>query len=93
MGFGFVKFIVNPEPSMSGSHLDDSKQWYLRQLVDLVVDESMPVVVCIHPERELKKNILSSPDERDTYRNDTRSAALRSGQEPDAGRKIGASVR
>ncbi len=62
MGFEFVKLIVNPEPLMSGNHLDPSKQWYLQEIVDLAAHEELPVVVCIHPEWEFKGRILSDPD-------------------------------
>lgn len=58
MGFEFVKLIVNPEPLMSGDGLDESKAWYLREIVDLVVSQGLPVVVCIHPEWEFKKTTL-----------------------------------
>ena len=63
MGFEFVKLIVNPEPLMSGNRLDSSNRWYLKKIVDLAADEGLPVVVCIHPEWEFKKVILSQPDE------------------------------
>ena len=49
MGFDSVKVLVNPEPLLDGSHLDTSKQWYLKEMVDLVVNEGLPIVVCIHP--------------------------------------------
>ncbi len=63
MGFEFVKVLVNPEPLMSDGRLDTGKQWYLEQIVDLVTHEGLPVVVCIHPEWEFKKTILSNADE------------------------------
>lgn len=63
MGFGFVKLIVNPEPLKSGSQLNRSGGRYLGKIVDLVVNEGLPAVVCIHPEWEFKKTILSDPDE------------------------------
>ncbi|MFC1805866.1 glycoside hydrolase family 5 protein, partial [Planctomycetota bacterium] len=63
MGFGFVKLIVNPEPLMSGSRLDTSGKRYLAEVVDRVVDEGLPVVVCIHPRWQFKKAVFSDPDE------------------------------
>jgi endoglucanase len=57
-GFEFVKLIVNPEPLMNGEHLDAQKREYLREIVAQVVDEGLPVVVCLHPEWEFKKRIL-----------------------------------
>lgn len=59
MGFEFVKVLVNPEPLMLDGHLDDAKHPYLRELVELVVHEQLPVVVCIHPEWEFKKTIFN----------------------------------
>jgi len=58
MGFEFVKVIVNPEPLMNGPHLDEVKRGYVRELVEVVVTEGLPVVVCMHPEWEFKKSIL-----------------------------------
>jgi hypothetical protein len=61
MGFEFVKVLVNPEPLMSAEGLDNTKTWYIEQLVETVVHEQLPVVVCIHPEWEFKKTLLSNP--------------------------------
>jgi hypothetical protein len=63
MGFSFVKVLVNPEPLMADGHLDPTKTWYLQEMVDCVVREQMPVVVCIHPEWEFKKTFLNDPDQ------------------------------
>jgi len=62
MGFEFVKLIINPEPLMAGNRLDESKRWYLKEIVDLAVQEELPAVVCIHPEWEFKKHILGDAD-------------------------------
>ena len=67
MGFEFVKLIVNPEPLMSGNRLNRSNQWYLKKIVDLVVNEGLPVVVCIHPEWEFKKALLSDLEHHRTH--------------------------
>lgn len=61
LGFQFVKLIVNPEPLMSGNRLNSSAQWYLQEIVQLVVDEGLPVVVCLHPEWKFKETLLSDP--------------------------------
>ena len=61
MGFEFVKFLVNPEPLMADGHLATAKQGYLEELVNLAAHEQLPAVVCIHPEWEFKKSILSNP--------------------------------
>lgn len=61
MGFEFVKILVNPEPLMSGGRLDDVKQGYVREMIDLAAAEQLPIVVCIHPEWEFKKSILDDP--------------------------------
>ena len=36
---------------------------HIKAMVDLVVNEGLPVVVCIHPEWEFKTAVLSSPKE------------------------------
>ena len=43
---------------MAGNRLDESKRWYLKEIVDLAVQEELPAVVCIHPEWEFR-NISS----------------------------------
>lgn len=62
LGFEFVKLIVNPEPLLSDQGLSDVTRWYLREIVQLVVDEGLPVVVCIHPEWKFKERTLSDAD-------------------------------
>ena len=47
MGFEFVKLIVNPERLLSDKGPSDATRWYLREIVQIVVDEGLPVVVCI----------------------------------------------
>jgi endoglucanase len=64
MGFDSVKLLVNPEPLMDPrARLDQTKQWYLKEMVETVVGEDMPVIVCIHPEWEHKERILSDENE------------------------------
>lgn len=68
MGFEFVKLIVNPEPLMQAGRLDREKRTYLEQIVAQVVDEELPVVVCLHPEWEFKRRVLSDLAAFATYR-------------------------
>ncbi len=63
MGFGFVKLIVNPQPLMCLGRLDLDKSPYLEEIVKQVVDEGLPVVVCLHPEWEFKLRVLDDPAE------------------------------
>ena len=63
MGFEVVKLIVNPEPLLSDKGLSDATRWYLKEIVQLVVDEGLPVVVCIHPEWKFKEKVLSDAHE------------------------------
>ena len=63
MGFEFVKLIVNPEPLLADQGLSETTCWYLQEIVQRVVDEGLPVVVCIHPEWEFKGRILSDADQ------------------------------
>ena len=45
MGFEHVKLIVNPQPHKSGDGIDSSSMWYLDAIVNLVLNEGLPVVV------------------------------------------------
>ena len=67
MDFEFVKLIVNPEPLLSDTGLNNAKSWYLDEIVQRVVDSGLPVVVCIHPEWKFKETILSDPREFDRF--------------------------
>jgi endoglucanase len=58
MGFEFVKLIVNPACFISGATIKDSNMWYLDEIVNRVVHEGLPVVVCIHPENDFKVTYL-----------------------------------
>jgi hypothetical protein len=62
MGFEFVKLIVNPEPLLSDNGMSDVTRWYLREIVQRVVAEGLPVVVCIHPEWKFKERTLGDAD-------------------------------
>lgn len=50
MGFDFAKVLVNPAPMISGSTINTANMWYVDELVNVFLDEGIPVVVCIHPE-------------------------------------------
>ena len=60
MGFEFVKLLVNPACFISGSTINDSNMWYLDEIVNRVLNEGLPVVVCIHPMPEFKYNYLGT---------------------------------
>jgi hypothetical protein len=63
MGFEFVKVIFNPAVLKLEDGLDLSRMWYFDQVVQLVADEQLPVVVCIHPQPEFKNTVLGDADE------------------------------
>jgi len=60
MGFKFVKLIVNPACFISGSTIKQSNMWYLDEIVNRVLNEALPVVVCIHPEPDFKNSYLGN---------------------------------
>jgi endoglucanase len=60
MGFEFVKRIINPAVFKSEGGLKSSSMLYFDQIVNMVVDERLPVVVCIHPEGDFKSQYLGS---------------------------------
>ena len=63
MGFEFVKLIFNPEVLKLDGGLASSNMWYFDQVVQMVVDEKLPVVVCIHPEPDFKRTVLGKANE------------------------------
>jgi endoglucanase len=58
LGFDYVKLVVNPVLFISGSGLNASNMPYIDEMVNTVVGEGMPVVVCLHPEPDFKKTYL-----------------------------------
>ncbi len=62
MGFDFVKVLVNPEPMQTEGRFDPSKMDYVQGLVRMADEARLPVVVCLHPEWEYKKHVLSDAD-------------------------------
>jgi len=58
MGFEFIKLVINPAFFKSGDSLNFSNMWYFDKIVNLVVNEKLPVVVCIHPESDFKTEYL-----------------------------------
>ncbi len=67
MGFGFVKFLVNPAVLQAGSGLDASRVGYFDHLVNLAADEGLPTVVCIHPEDDFKRSVLGNADQFERF--------------------------
>lgn len=63
LGFEFVKLVINPEVFKRQGGLDDRHLWYFDRIVNLVVAERLPVVVCIHPEDKFKRTITSNAEE------------------------------
>lgn len=63
MKFQYVKIILNPDVLKSKGELDLSRIWYLDQVVQLAVDEQLPVVVCIHPMPAFKQTVLNDKQE------------------------------
>jgi endoglucanase len=62
MGFEFVKVIANPACFISGATINDSNMGYLDYMVNTVVNQGLPVVVCVHPEPAFKHNYLGTSD-------------------------------
>ena len=60
MGFEFVKVLANPACFISGSTINQSKMWYLDELINKVLAEGMPVVLSLHPETEFKNTYLGT---------------------------------
>ena len=61
MGFDFVKVLVNPACFISGSTINLSNMWYVDELVNRVLAEGLPVVVCVHPQPEFKTTYIGTP--------------------------------
>jgi endoglucanase len=66
MGFEFIKLVINPAFFKSGDSLNSSNMWYFDKIVNLVVNEKLPVVVCIHPEDDFKTKYLGNKAEFET---------------------------
>ncbi len=66
MGFEFVKLVINPAFFKSGDNLNLSNMWYFDKIVNWVVNEKLPVVVCIHPEDDFKTKYLCDKTEFET---------------------------
>ena len=67
MGFEFVKLIINPAPHKDGAGLRNGSMPYVETVVQMVIDEGLPVVVCLHPEPEFKNTFLGEPDRFPEY--------------------------
>ena len=60
MGFDFAKVLVNPAPMISGNTINTANMWYVDELVNVFLDQGIPVVVSIHPEPSFKTTYLGS---------------------------------
>lgn len=60
MGFEHVKLLVNPEPHKSGDGIEPTSMRYIDAIINLVLNEGLPVVVDIHPEHPFKLNVLGN---------------------------------
>ena len=62
MGFEFVKLLVTPSTVKSEATIDPVNMAYLDEIVNKVLNEGLPVVVCIHPQIEFKEEYLGNWD-------------------------------
>jgi hypothetical protein len=60
MGFNFAKVLVNPAPMISGSTINTTNMAYVDEIVNVFLNQNIPVVVCIHPEPGFKTTYLGS---------------------------------
>lgn len=60
MGFTFAKVLVNPQPMISGSTINMANMAYVDEIVNIFLNQNVPVVVCIHPEPGFKTTYLGS---------------------------------
>jgi endoglucanase len=69
MGFEFIKLVINPAFFKSGDSLNSFNMWYFDKIVNLVVNENLPVVVCIHPEDDFKTKYFGDKTEFESFLN------------------------
>jgi len=60
MGFDHIKLLIDPIPLKNGSGLYDANMWYLDENVNLVVDEGLPAVVCLHTAESLRIKVMTN---------------------------------
>ncbi|MEN6386249.1 MAG: cellulase family glycosylhydrolase, partial [Phycisphaerales bacterium] len=61
MGFDFCKLIINPDVHKSGSDIKNMN--YLDTVADIVLNEGIKLVLCIHPENRFKETTFGSKSE------------------------------
>ncbi len=67
MGFGFAKLIINPAPHKDGDELMHNAMPYVETVANMVLDEGLPVVLCLHPEPDFKNMYLGEPEKFPEY--------------------------
>jgi endoglucanase len=67
LGFDFVKLLLNPAVLTSGRTLDTASMAHFDRIIDFASVESLPVVVCIHPEDDFKRRVLGKVDEFEAF--------------------------
>ena len=60
MGFTFAKVLINPQPMITGSTINTANMAYVDEIVNVFLNQNVPVVVCIHPEPGFKTTYLGS---------------------------------
>lgn len=63
LGFGFVKLLINPQFHKDGAELQNMD--FVDASIRRVVDEGLPVLICIHPEADFKRTVFSDRNEFD----------------------------
>ena len=61
MGFDFVKLIVNPAVHKAGGEILSMD--YIDRIVNIVRNQKIKLVICIHPEQGFKNTVFGSPAE------------------------------
>lgn len=62
IGADHVKVLFTPSAIMYNDCLDRGKLWYVEEVVGMAVDEELPCLICIHPEKSFKTDYLASPE-------------------------------
>ena len=57
-GFRYVRLPVNPAPLLSGERFAPERTGDLRDALEIILGERMPVLVVVHPEPEFKRRFL-----------------------------------
>ena len=67
MGFDFVKLLLNPAVRQSGRALNTASTTHFDRIITCAAAESLPVVVCIHPEDDFKRRVLGHADDFEAF--------------------------